>query len=65
MSTLEWRRDQPRVEPPICWDWFRIVCEGLSWGGIVASTYLFIGLGDWFFLAHALLFGHVIVREFH
>jgi hypothetical protein len=65
MSTLEWRREQPRVEPPRYRDWFKIVCEGLSWYGVACGVGLFIALGDWFFLAHALFFGNVIAREFH
>lgn len=65
MSTLERRRQQPRVNPPRYFDWFKIVCAALGWGGVACSIGLFIGGGEWFFLLHALFFGNIMVRSFY
>lgn len=62
MSTLEWRREQPRVEPPHR-DPMLIALKVLVFAAIAGDFTIFIGGGEWYMLAGTLFAGHIAARN--
>jgi uncharacterized paraquat-inducible protein A len=63
MSSLAWRREQPRVEPPVrSWDMLDTLVVGLMTSSIMLQIMNFVASGEWSSLLAIMAIGWQVAR---